>query len=151
MEENHTLELRALDPETDLDLFRESYGWRPERKKHLQPDRLPFADFSKSDPHQIVMGLFNGEFLAAYLINETAPSYYDLHFTSKKGTPRDYLVAGGIWITDWLIEAGAQEVSAIIVSRNRPLREFLLDCGFEFAECLTFPNLPLCQKYRATR
>lgn len=146
-----TLEIRALNPDLDLELCREAYGWRTRRKKHIQPDRLPFEEFSKADPHQVVMGLFNGEFLAAYLINEFSPGRFDLHFTSKKGAARDHLVAGGIWVTDWLIENGATEVSAIIVHRNRPLREFLLDCGFGFTECLTFPNLPLCLKYTAIR
>lgn len=101
---------------------------------------MPFEDFVAPNPTQSVIGLFNGEFLAAYMVREYAPRYYDMHFTSKRRAPRQYLVAGGIQITNWLIENGAIEVSAIIMARNRALKEFLEDCGYTLERELTFTN-----------
>lgn len=135
------LELRGLNPVNDLELFHQAYNWRVSQKlKHLRPGRMSFEEFASDDV--TVMGLFNGDFLAAYVVKEYQPGYFDMHFTSKRKAPRDYLVAGGIQITDWLIEHGAREVSALIVSRNRPLAAFLEDCGYSAVETLTFEDSP---------
>lgn len=134
-----TLEMRVLDPHAELDLFQTAYNWRPERKKHVGANQMPFEDFVGS---WAVLGLFNSEFIAVYVVREYQSGYFDLHFTSKRKTPREYLVAGGIQITNWLMENGAREVSAVIVSRNRPLASFLEDCGYAVAETLTFDNSP---------
>lgn len=132
------LELRGLDPVADRPLFREAHAWR--KPKRVSAEQISFDQFAKPDPSQVVMGLFNGEFLAAYMVKEYAPRYYDMHFTSKRQTPREYLVAGGIQITSWLIEHGAIEVSAIIISRNRALKRFLEDCGYTLEKELSFNN-----------
>lgn len=133
--------MRGLDPAKDSELFREAYNWRvSQRLKHLRPGRMSFEEFVGNDV--TVMGLFNGDFLAAYVVKEYQPGCFDMHFTSKRKAPREYLVAGGIQITDWLIEHGAREVSALIVSRNRPLASFLTDCGYSVAETLTFEDSP---------
>lgn len=133
------LEMRKLDPEIDLELFHTAYNWRPERKKHVGANQMPFDDFLNS---WAVLGLFNGEFVAAYVVKEYQKGFFDLHFTSKRKTPRDYLVAGGIQITNWLIENGAWEVSALIISRNHALRKFLEDCGYKPKGILTFTGSP---------
>lgn len=136
-----TLEMRGLDPAKDSELFHEAYNWRVSQKlKHLRPGRMSFEEFASDDV--TVMGLFNGEFLAAYVVKEYQPGCFDMHFTSKRKAPREYLVAGGIRITDLLIERGAREVSALIVSRNRPLASFLEDCGYSVVETLTFEDSP---------
>lgn len=131
--------LRGLNPIDEASLFREAYNWR--KVSRLQHGKLSFETFS--DPSQVtVMGLFNGEFLAVYVIGESSPGCFDMHFTSKRGAPRKYLVAGGIKITNWLIENGALEVSAVITKRNRALRQFLEDCGYSLEEELTFGDSP---------
>lgn len=135
------LELRGLRPDEDIELFHEAYNWRISQKlKRLRPGRMSFEEFASEDV--TVMGLFNGEFLAAYVIKEYQKGCFDMHFTSKRNTPREYLIAGGIQITGWLIEHGAREVSALIVSRNLPLSRFLEDCGYQVEQTLTFDDSP---------
>lgn len=131
------LEMRGLDPVADYELFREAYDWR--KVSRLQHGRLSFETFT--NPSEVTtMGLFNGEFLAVYVIEENQRGHFGMHFTSKRGTPREYLVAGGIQITNWLIENGAMEVSALITKRNRALRQFLEDCGYSLEKEMTFDD-----------
>jgi len=136
------LELRHLSPDQDFDLFREAHNWRTMRSKRASGGQMPFEEFVEPNPDRVVMGLFNGEFLAAYMVKEYAPHYYDMHFTAKREAPREYLVAGGVQLTTWLIQNGAVEVSAIIVARNRALKAFLEDCGYTLDKELTFNNSP---------
>jgi hypothetical protein len=137
------LEMRGLDPVSDLGLLHEAYIWRANQNlPHLRPGRMPFEQWLESDSPQVIMGLFNGEFLAVYLIKEFDTGKFDLHFTSKRGVSRQHLVAGGVQVTNWLVENGALEVSALIVKRNRPLRQFLEDCGYSLDRELTFIDSP---------
>ena len=134
------VELRSLDPEADYDLFREAHNWR--RPSRVSADQVSFDEFIRPDPAKAVLGLFNGDFLAVYLIREWMPQHYDMHFTAKRSAPRDYLVAGGIQITNWLIKNGAVEVSAFIIARNRALKRFLEDCGYKLARSERFEDSP---------
>lgn len=136
------LELRHLNPLSDLDLFREAHNWRIKRSQRASGGQMPFEEFIAPNPTQAVMGLFNGEFLAAYMVKEYAPRHYDMHFTAKRQAQRDYLVAGGIQLTRWLIQNGAVEVSALIVARNKALRKFLEDCGYKPECSMRFENSP---------
>lgn len=128
--------LRGLNPNVDASLFREAYDWR--KVSRLQHGKLSFEAFCDST----VLGLFNGEFLAVYVIEEPVKGLFSMHFTSKRKTPREYLVAGGIQITNWLIANGALEVSAVIVARNRALRKFLEDCGYTLEKEMRFDDSP---------
>jgi hypothetical protein len=136
------IELRTLDPATDFNLFREAHNWRTRRSHRASGGQMPFKEFVAPNPAQAVMGLFNGEFLAAYLVREYALQHYDMHFTAKRQVPREYLVAGGIQLTSWLIKNGAIEVSALIVARNKALRMFLEDCGYKLERSTRFDNSP---------
>lgn len=131
-----SLILRGLDPNADLPLFHEAYEWR--KVSRLQHGRLSFEQFCDLT----ALGLFNSEFLAVYVIEEPQPAYFSMHFSSKHGTPREYLVAGGIKATSWLIENGAQEVSAVITARNRALQKFLEDCGYKLEKEMKFQDSP---------
>lgn len=134
-----TLEMRTLDPVNDLSLFSVAYGWRAKRRAE---GRMSFEDFVLKSPGQVVLGLFNGQFLAVYVVKEFKPHHYDMHFTSKRNTPREYLVAGGIQVTSKLIRLGAIEVSAVIRARNLALKRFLEDCGYSLEKELTFDDSP---------
>lgn len=124
------LELRLLDPASDIDLFRESYNWRPKQKRHTQPDRMAFETFIATDPRQIVIGVFNGEMLAAFLLYEIEPGIYDCHFTSKRGAPKELLIEGGKMIRNTFFENGARELTAQITERNSALKSYLHALGF---------------------
>lgn len=134
------LELRHLNPERDVELFREAHNWRTKRSLRASGGQMPFKEFIAPNPTQVVMGLFNGEFLAVYMVREYAPQCYDMHFTARRQAPRAYLIAGGIWLTSWLIESGAVEVSALIVARNKALRQFLEDCGYKLKRSMRFQD-----------
>lgn len=131
-----SLEMRGLDPVADRGLYNEAFNWRARNR----PGHLPFEKWLEVGPEQAMLGLFNGEFIALYMVVQFAPALFDMHFTSKRGVPREYLVAGGIQITNWLIENGALEVSALIRARNKPLRRFLEDCGYSLVSRPTFSD-----------
>lgn len=131
------LELRLLDPTTDIELFREAYEWR-NPKKHAQPDRAPFEAFIATDPKQIVVGVFNGHFCAAFLLYEYKPGHFEAHFTSKRGAPRESLIEGGKLIRDAFLQNGAQELCAWIIERNTALMGYLDALGFRAAESKRF-------------
>ena len=133
------LELKLLDPATDLDLFREAYYWRPERKKHVQPDRMSFEVFSSDDPSHIAVGAFNGEFLAVFFFHEFEPGKFESHFTSRRGTSRDTLLTAARQTIDHFLDNGATELTAWIVARNRPLRAFVEQLGFVTQERRVIP------------
>lgn len=140
LEENNavTLELRALDPTTDLLLFETAYNWRRKRKTHIQPDRMSLEDFTSSDPAQIVFGLFNGSLQAVYLLKEYEPKKFEAHFSSDRQAPTENVWAGAKSIIDLMWQNGAQEIAAWIVPRNRPLRAFVEALGFELESMKEF-------------
>jgi hypothetical protein len=132
------LELKLLDPLTDLDLFREAYNWRTRPKKHVQPDRMPFEVFSSADPSHIAVGAFNGEFLAVFFFHEFEPGCFEAHFTSKRGVSRETLLTAARETMSCFFENGARELTAWIVERNRPLRSFVESLGFAQQEGVSF-------------
>lgn len=134
------LELKLLDPLTDIELFREAYNWRPKSKKHVQPDRMPFEVFSAPDPSHIAVGAFNGEFLAVFFFHEFEAGKFEAHFTSKRGVSREDLLAAARQTMNYFLENGARELTAWIVERNRPLRAFVEDLGFTEQEHRVIPT-----------
>jgi len=125
-----SLELRLLSPAADLDLYKTAYNWRPRRKHHLQPDRLPFETFAADDPTHIIIGLFNGDFLAVYFLHEDEPGVFGVHMTSRRNVPRETLLTGAQEVIRCFFEGGATELIAWIAERNRPLRSFVESLGF---------------------
>lgn len=125
------IELRILDPVTDIKFFREAYNWRTRPKKHIQPDRASFQTFTSTDPRQIVIGVFNGQFCAAFLLYEYEPGRFEAHFTSRRGTAKETLVEGGVMIRDAFLKNGAVELCAWITERNKGLRTYLEALGFQ--------------------
>ena len=144
------LELRLLDPTTDLDLFREAYNWRPRAKKHAQPDRGTFESFVSDDPRQIVVGVSNGQLLAVFLLCEWKEKHFEAHFTSRRGTPREILIEGGQMIRDAFFENGAQELCAWVTKRNTALKGYLEALGFSPGEEKEFQQ-KLFIRYQITR
>ena len=122
--------LRLLEPETDLELFREAYNWRTP-KRHLSAPQLPFSQFSETNPTHLTIGLFNGELLAVYFLQEWEPTKYEAHFTSRKGVAREDLLQGAQAVLDLVLTHGGTEVSALILPANRPLRQFVTDLGMK--------------------
>lgn len=132
------LELRLLDPVTDLSLYREAYEWRSGGRRVL-PDQMPFEVFADPDLRktQFAAGLFNGELLAVYFLHETEPKNFQAHFTSRRGVSRELLLTGAAEVAYQVLTNGAEEIHAWITPRNRPLRSFLESLGFT-EQCVSF-------------
>lgn len=130
MEENHPLTIRALDPSTDLELFREAYSWRAKGKKHLQPHPMDFGEFAAVDPRQVVMGLFNGRLCAVFMFREFQPGWLETHFTTRRDAEKNSVLLGALTLADWCAEQGLG-LTANIVERNTPLRRFVKAIGFQ--------------------
>lgn len=122
--------LRLLEPASDIELFREAYRWRSP-KKHTQPDRMSFEEFSGDNPSHIVIGVFDEEFVAAFLLWEYEPGTYDAHFTSRRNVPRETLTHAGKEIIRLFFENGAKRITALIIKRNVALRRYVEDLGFK--------------------
>src|SRR5712675_695648 len=119
------LQLRLLDPAADRALFEQAYNWRERPKRHTQPTRMPLEVFAASDPLQIAIGLFNSELIAVYFLHEVAPTVFEAHFTSRKGTGTRGTLNGAREVITQFLANGATEIVAWIVPRNRPLRQFV--------------------------
>lgn len=128
--------LRLLDPAVDLDLYSLAYAWRSSPKRHTQPDRMSFEDFT--DPNALAIGLFNGELQAVYFLHETEPGDFQFHLTSRRGFSRSVLLEAGCLILTQILENGATKIHAWIIPRNRPLRLLALESGFQKVESREF-------------
>ena len=135
------LQIRPLDPQTDLSLFKEAVSWRS-HKKHVGAEEASFESIIANDPQQIVIGVFNGQFCAVFLLYEDTPKHFSCHMTSKRGTSRDTLIQAGILIRDTFLHNGAEELCAWITERNLALKGYLEALGFAEVERKEFPSLP---------
>lgn len=124
------LTLRALDPVSDLALFKESYNWRQSPKRNTRVNRMSFEDFAADDLHRVVMGLFNSHLCAVYMFIEVEPKRFEAHFSSRKDADVSEVFAGGKTMLNWFHSQGAI-VTAEIVEKNRPLRAFVEALGFK--------------------
>ena len=120
--------LRLLEPETDLDLYREAFNWRT-HKQHTSAPSMAFETFSSTDPTHLTFGLFNEELIAVYFLREWKPAHYEAHMTSRKNAPRETLLEGARAVLNLLLTNGAEEVGALILPSNRPLRRFVTQLG----------------------
>lgn len=133
-------QLRLLNPLEDIDLFRQAYSWRNRPKKHVQPDRMSFEDFSSDDPRHLAIGLFNGQLLAVYFLHETEPGNFQAHFTSQRGVPYSPLMEGAREVAKTILQNGGKKIHAWITPRNTALRKFLEGLDFTPAETKSFPK-----------
>ena len=139
-----SLYLRPLDVVDDANLFRESYNWRPKHRK-TQPNPMSLEQFMSNDPSQLTIGLFNGDFLAVYVLQEVEPAKFQVHFTSSRKADPEDVIAGARQVLAFMLENGGKEVWAYIVARNDPVRRFVESVGFEFDSfeemcCITTQN-----------
>ena len=131
--------LQLLQPASDQELFREAYSWRSKRKKHTDAERMSFEEFASDNPHHVVIGVFEGERLAAvFLLWEYEPGFYDAHFTSRRHVSRETLTQAGREIARLVLGSGAKGITAWIVERNTALRRYIEDLGFEKIQNKTF-------------
>ena len=98
---------------------------------------MSFDDFSADDPRQIVLGLFNGELQAAYLLRE-ADNIWECHFTSRRDAPKDAVLAGARWVIDYFV-ANGMRLRAYVRPRNVPLRAFAEAVGLKETCLKSFP------------
>jgi hypothetical protein len=132
--------LRLLEPEKDLDLYRQAFEWR-KPKKHLSPPRIDWEDFTANSPTNLTIGLFNGELQALYFFQEYYPRHFEAHFTTRKGVSRETVLQGGKQVLDLILSNGGEQVDALVLTINRPLRCFVTQLGFtqvghcEFSTC----------------
>lgn len=134
------LELRLLEPNTDIDLYRTAFEWR-EHKRHTSAPSMSFETFSSTDPTHLTFGLFNGKLIAVYFLREWKPAYYEAHFTSRKNVSRETLLQGARAVLNLLLTNGAEEVGALILPANRPLRQFVTELGMKYVSRVFFTCL----------
>lgn len=137
MYNDKVLILRALNPQTEQELFQQAYNWRNNPRKN----RLSFEDFAKDDPSQITLGLFNGELQAVYFFHQIGPNTFQCHFTSKRTADRGLVLAGAATLVRWFQENNLEMV-AYIHRRNIPLQRFAQDAGLALrdtnSDCVSF-------------
>jgi RimJ/RimL family protein N-acetyltransferase len=104
---------------------------------------VSFEGFSKGDPNQIVMGLFNGQLCAVYVIYQVGPGKFDTHYTSRRKTPKEYVLAGAQACLKWLLDNGAVEVAAYVSEHNKPMAAFVEAIGFEPQGTVEFSGTPI--------
>jgi hypothetical protein len=121
-------QLRLLDPVTDIDLYRDAFEWR-KPKKHLSPPRIDWEDFTADSPTNLTIGLFNGQLQSLYFLQEYSPRHFEAHFTSRKQASRETVLAGGKQVLDLILANGGEQVDALVLTVNKPLRRFVTQLG----------------------
>lgn len=138
------MELRALDPERDQQLFREAYDWIFEAPLWLRQAENIVAGINGCDswegylkaaysPKEVNIGLFHGIMLALFTIQNEGDGCFQVHVNAKPGSPAGEMIAASIQLRDTLFAQGATEIFGFIAERNRPLRRFAELAGFKFS------------------
>lgn len=124
------LYLRALDPKTEGDLFREAFDWR----KSPRRDRVAFEVFAADNPRQIVMGLFDSDkFLAVYVFYQVSPDTFDCHYTCRRDAPKNAVWAAGRQLVEFFSQ-NSLILSTHVARRNKPLRRWVESIGLRAIE-----------------
>lgn len=129
-----TYVLRALNPAADLEHFRTAYSWRTARRLERGTPVISFDEFVAEKPDEVSFGLFNGELLAVFLLQQRAPTIFQVHFAARKQAPRGVVVAGAVAVRNLLFQQGATELYGYLLPEharpNHPMRRFATDTGF---------------------
>lgn len=138
------MELRALDPDRDQDLFRQAYDWIFEAPPWLRQAENIVAGINGCDswegylkaaysPKECNVGLFDGIMLAMFTIQSEGDGCFQVHVNTKPGAPAGVVAAAAAQLRDNLFAQGATEIFGFIAERNRPLRRFAEVVGFKFS------------------
>lgn len=138
------MELRALDPDRDVDLFREAHNWIFEAPPWLRQAENIVAGINGCDtwegylkaaysPKECNVGLFDGIMLALFTIQSEGDGCFQVHVNAKPHADTLMLMAAAMQIKQWLFDRGANEVFGFVAERNRPLRRFAEQVGFKFS------------------
>ena len=123
--------LRALNPQTEQDLFRLAYNFR---KKRPRKNPMPFEQFAADYPNQVALGLFDPELIAVYFFHEIDEQLYQAHWTSRRDADKDAVLTGAKQLVEWFQRNGLQ-MAAFIHKRNIPLQRFVLAAGLKRNTC----------------
>jgi hypothetical protein len=138
------MELRALDPDRDQQLFREAYDWIFEAPPWLRQAENIVAGINgcdssegylkaAQDPKEVNIGLFGTEMQALFTIQNEGDGCFQVHVNAKPNAPAGEMIAAAIQLRDTLFSQGAIEIFGFIAERNRPLRRFAEFAGFKFS------------------
>ncbi len=138
------MELRALDPDRDGQLFREAYDWIFEAPRWLRQAENIVAGINgcdswegylkaAHDPKEVNIGLFAGSMQALFTIQDEGCACFQVHINAKPHGPAGEMIAAAIQLRDTLFSQGAIEIFGFIAERNRPLRRFAEIAGFKFS------------------
>ena len=116
-------DFRNLSTESDLDLFREAYGWAaayPRRFAGLV-DYLSWEEFfgEASDGRQVDVGLFDGSrFVALITLRQVAEGTHEIHLLVERGVSLEKGVEAVREIILQALYFGARRIFAWIYSRH---------------------------------
>lgn len=90
--------IRRLDPDKDVDLYRQAWGWREQyprslreaTKVHSVETFEEFLELSRGARADI--GVFEEEFLAVISVQWHSEGIFEIHFSSKRGTRVEQLI-----------------------------------------------------------
>lgn len=129
--------LRVLDPVTDLEHFRAAYSWRTARRLERGARVIPFEEFARARQGELSWGLFNGELIALYLLQQRSLTSFQVHLATRKRADKQALIAGARKVRDVMFQNGTTELFGYLLPEHarpsHPLREFAEAVGF-------FPN-----------
>jgi hypothetical protein len=109
--------IRRLNPDTDLDLYRQCWGWYEALPRWA---RAVLAVYSVSTFGEYLelargpranIGVFDGDdFIAMVTVEWAAEGVYEVHFSSERRPPRDVIVEAMINVTRIVFEELGAEV-----------------------------------------
>lgn len=127
--------LRPLHPEDDRGLIKLAYGWARDTPKWFremdatcgQDDFEAYLKASKNGGQDI--GIFDPELCGVIILSEAEEGYFECHLMAPRTASFDILALGGFTLRRRLFSQGAQEISAWVASKNRPLVKLVRAMG----------------------
>lgn len=130
---------RRLDPIADEPLLRECFAWDREAPSWYQDMDQVFGPGNINDflamtkePLNILIGVFNSEFVGLIVIACAAQDIFEAHLWAKRGTEIGVLVEGTEKTIQDFFSMGMKEAFCLVAERNKPIQTLCASLGFRY-------------------
>lgn len=129
------MEIRRLDPEKDIDLYKQSFDWDKDYPRWYQDAekvaRVDFDEWMERSNERADVGVFDPDFTALISVICRAPQIFEVHFWAKRKTNLERLGLAALNVRRSLERlVGMRGAFAWIVKRNAPVKRLCGMIGF---------------------
>ena len=126
--------IRRLDTKSDESLLRETYSWdegTPEWYRDMSrvfgPDDV--EDFLKMAEKNILVGIFDPEFIGLLILESTLPHCFEAHLCARRGARLGVLIEGTARVINDFLNMGMREGFCWVASKNSAIKKLCEQIG----------------------